>query len=133
MDTELAWAAGFLEGEGCFQFHHGGIAISAVQTFTREPLDKLSAIFGGNVIPIVPKATRDKGSKIRDYWRWWVYGSGAVMAAFRLYPLMSSRRREQISLALDKILSECSTNGIGRKDSSYNAVVDFVSSLQKVG
>lgn len=55
--TEVAWAAGFLDGEGCFYLskHRDGapetrtVTLKATQVRT-EPLDRLQRLFGGVVI-----------------------------------------------------------------------------------
>lgn len=129
-NEELNWAAGFLEGEGCFQAHHGSTATTATQTETREPLDKLLKLFGGSIILITPKAMRTKGSKVRNYWRWSVYGAPAVITMIHLYPFMSVRRQEQIALALEGVLN--SKVKYHHKDTAYDAVTEFVSRTQKV-
>ncbi len=46
---DVAWAAGFIEGEGTFVCSHGrGIRVKVVQV-NREPLDKLQRLFGGKI------------------------------------------------------------------------------------
>jgi hypothetical protein len=71
-ETDYAWAAGFLDGEG-----HFGIAtryrypfLEAHQTATRAPMDKLATLLGGRVTQ-----RRDGG------WRWVLHGSQNVLLA----------------------------------------------------
>ncbi len=50
-DIDLAWAAGFIDGEGCFDFSLKGSKPSVylslrVSQKVREPLDRLASIFG---------------------------------------------------------------------------------------
>jgi hypothetical protein len=52
-NTDLAWAAGFIDGEGCTharQTKHGTYQVSIqVHQKGREPLDRLQEILGGKV------------------------------------------------------------------------------------
>lgn len=67
MKTEdVAWAAGFFEGEGNISFGQcGGVKIN-VQQINKEPLDKLARLFGGVIRgPITPK-----NPKARPYYSW---------------------------------------------------------------
>lgn len=86
----LAWAAGFLEGEGSFVgcMSGGQFTVSAVQ-IQREPLERLQVMFGGALKPYV----NNRGTL---YHRWTVNGAHSIGIAFTLYTFMSPRRREQI-------------------------------------
>lgn len=97
---DLEWAAGFLEGEGSFLYNHnrktlsngrkkdtGTQEVSATQVHTSEPLNKLQALFGGTV----------RGED------WRVTGPRARGVMMTLYPLVSSRRKEQIRRALSEL------------------------------
>lgn len=98
-ENELFWAAGFLEGEGCFYSpdHSGGsFSISASQTKTREPLDRLLRLFGGCVCLASKESTRKKGHNTQDCFVWRIAGSPAVKAAGLLLPILSERRQEQV-------------------------------------
>jgi hypothetical protein len=68
-DTDAAWAAGFLDGEGTFAVTmdaNGGINIRVTATQVVEaPLTKLQELFGGNIYYI--PATRPNH---RDTYRW---------------------------------------------------------------
>src|SRR6266705_4410319 len=46
--AELAWAAGFIEGEGCFNTNNGGCFTRVVQK-DPEALTRLLAYFGGSI------------------------------------------------------------------------------------
>lgn len=86
----IAWAAGFLEGEGSFVASGSVITISAVQV-QRDPLERMQALFGGHLKPYT-----HKNRPGAPYWRWSLNGSHAVGAAFTIFTFMSPRRREQI-------------------------------------
>lgn len=107
---DIAWAAGFLEGEGSF---YGGTVDSrkgcpsdgrTYQTYTvqcyqvqREPLDRLRSMFGGR-IQACP--ARDRFASEQPYFMWRVNGARARGVMLTTYALMSPRRREQIQEAL---------------------------------
>lgn len=82
---EVAWAAGFLDGEGHFGIGRGGrggrhlrVVLEAAQVATREPLDRLQRLFGGNV------------REGKSAWRWTLSGRDAVLTALLvLCPLLS--------------------------------------------
>lgn len=94
---ELYWAAGFIEGEGCFYYHpdRGKWTVSATQN-TKEPLERLVAIFGGwlNMRPAKPPRLPN------DHFIWMVHGPRAIGIAMTLYRLMSPRRQAKIRLML---------------------------------
>jgi len=103
---DLAWAAGFLEGEGCFT--PGGYGrkrgscpwISAAQV-QMIPLIRLQRMFGGSI----GTAYRDKRFNCQPCHTWVLSASRAAALMMALYGLMSPRRQEQIkhSLALWKL------------------------------
>lgn len=52
-DLLVAWAAGFLDGDGSFvTTSRGVVVLSAAQTGDRRPLDRLAELFGGKVTPL---------------------------------------------------------------------------------
>ena len=83
---DLAWAAGFLEGEGSFGWNSGG-KIGAVQ-INQEPVQRMLALFGG--------ALRIYRQQPRRIWEWYATGSRARGIAMTLYPWMSAKRQGQI-------------------------------------
>lgn len=86
---DLGWVAGFLEGEGTFNFNN--IAIVACQVEI-EPLEKLHNLFGGTV-----DRQKIKGSCSLGYINQWrLHGSSAIGLMMTIYPLMSPKRCKQI-------------------------------------
>jgi hypothetical protein len=91
----LGWAAGFLEGEGCFPVSSRTTSTITANQKESEPLQRLQKMFGG-----------------RLYWRasggtygiheWHIFGPTARGVMMTLYPLMSPRRREQIRASLTR-------------------------------
>ena len=93
-DRDIAWAAGFLEGEGCFALNRKTCCITAAQV-QREPLERLLRLFGGKIYDI-----KRKSSKHQDFSRWDLHGPKAAGLMMTLWSLMSPRRRDQIGKAL---------------------------------
>src|SRR5262245_32700072 len=90
--VDIAWAAGFLEGEGTFQIARA-ILVSACQ-IQRQPLERLQELFGGAIRErLTPKG------KLIHYWQ--VYSQMAASIMMTIYPLMSPNRQKQIRIALE--------------------------------
>ena len=92
---DLAWVAGFLEGEGSFG-SYGCPRISAAQV-QRQPLDVLKRLFGGGI-----SKHSDRGPSRQASCQWHLNGARAVALMMTLYSWMSPRRREQIFAALSR-------------------------------
>lgn len=100
----LAWAAGFLEGEGTFRFnshtakrpHSGSPTITAAQK-DPESLYRLQAIFGGNTpTKYIARVNR----KECEVYQWRIYGERAVGVMQTLYHWLSAYRRAQVQEAI---------------------------------
>lgn len=101
-EVDVAWAAGFLEGEGCFGWYGDGTrrkakphlkrtanAVIAVCQNEREPLDRLQSIFGaGRINP--------KRNPKRVAWEWRCQGHAAIPVMKAVYSHMSKRRQQRI-------------------------------------
>lgn len=102
-ETDLHWAAGFLDGEGYFAkpaFGSGRSArINAVQK-DDWPLLKLQAILGGTLNRY---QNHQKGRTFEGtwYWRWEIYGDRAVDVMRELLPLLSPRRQLRIATIIE--------------------------------
>ena len=96
---DLAWAAGFIEGEGCIirtcKVGLGSEKINAVQK-TPEPLERLQAMFGGAIKPKPGGAFKPES----PCFVWEACGPRARGIMLTLYPMMTARRQEQIRKAL---------------------------------
>jgi hypothetical protein len=87
---DLEWAAGFIDGEGCFYVcKRTGVMRVTVAQNDRWPLDKLTTLFGGAITPA-------KTPKGKPSWQWHLVGSRGAGLIMTLYPLMSPRRQEKI-------------------------------------
>lgn len=99
--VNIAWAAGFIEGEGSFAFRRkknsltGTAAISAVQK-QRAPLDRLVLYFGGNIY--VRRNRTAFGDSPISVWE--ITGPKAIALMMTLYAHMSPWRRVQIQKAI---------------------------------
>jgi hypothetical protein len=89
---DLAWAAGFLEGEGTFHHTKNSQVVKAPQK-QREPLEKLQAIFGGSIRLL-------RFGDNPNIFLWSVSGTRARGVMTTLFVFMSPARKEQIRAAL---------------------------------
>ncbi len=83
---DIAWFAGFFEGEGSFST--GSVQVTQLG---RWPLDLTREAFGGRVVEFEGSAIN---GRIRAY-RWYATGPRARGIAMTLYPFLSPRRQLQ--------------------------------------
>ena len=93
--SELAWAAGFYEGEGCATAHgpssyHPGYPRLEIVQVQREPLERMQQYFGGAIRSFVPARPNNQPSHI-----WRVNGPRAIGVMMTLYAWLSPRRKDQ--------------------------------------
>lgn len=93
---DIAWAAGFLEGEGCF-YAGNRISVRAAQV-QPDPLYRLREILGGNVTGPYKKTQANH----RPSYDWGIHGCHAIAVMMTLYTLMSPKRQASIRRAIDK-------------------------------
>lgn len=114
-----AWAAGFIDGEGCISVvrcTHKGVAREQVQLLLdvgqskREPLDHLVELFGGRVRSVRLGA-----------FGWRLYGQKAGRVLEAVLPYLIVKRR-QATLGLE-LLSLKSVQGRTRPDAVYARVL----------
>lgn len=96
MDVELAWVAGFLEGEGCFAWNIGSTQHVRVSQRQREPLLRLQKYVGAGRIVRKKPTTNRAGISSKAGWRWTIHGENARRLMKQVYPLMSPWRKKQI-------------------------------------
>lgn len=94
---DLAWTAGFIEGEGTFAFNCGSAQVKASQV-QLQPLEWLKAHYGGSINIRRPSSPL----KAQLIGQWTVCGPRAVGLMLTLYAMMSPRRREQIRAVMAK-------------------------------
>jgi len=98
---DIAWAAGFLEGEGSFGGHNKMrtpcVRAGQVQ---REPLERLQKMFGGHIRNF-RHVYKDGCRRQEVFHTWYVYGKRAAEIGMTLYCLLSPRRQGQCKKMLD--------------------------------
>lgn len=95
---QIAWAAGILEGEGCFTEHSGHPYILVDMT-DKDVIEKLHSIFP--TATIRGPYTHHKKPQNKPRWRFDAFGTKAVPIMERVLPYMCSRRTEKIKYLLN--------------------------------
>ena len=95
-EIERAWLAGWLEGEGSFNFDRtvSQLSVSACST-DRDVLERVRSLLGGNIY-----AAKKPQEHHRQPWHWRLTGECSAELMAELRPLMFERRRGQIDIAL---------------------------------
>lgn len=89
---DLAWAAGFLVGEGTVYFRQRGGPDAYCPQAEREPLERLVKIFGGTIYGPTPP----RGLGTKEMYEWRLSGFAEVQnAVAQMWSWLSPRRREQ--------------------------------------
>ena len=88
---DVAWAAGFLEGDGTFAYTRTPM-VAAFQ-IQKEPVERLARLFGG-----VIRERRTPKGKIIHVWQ--IYNRDAAGLMMTVYSLMSPHRKAQIENAI---------------------------------
>lgn len=107
-DTDIAWFAGFFEGEGSVrlgsQSHKKngrsyGTPIIDICQVNKEPLEKCLELFPTGHL----YGPYQYSSNRQPHYRFALCGRGSIEALFKLIdPLLSTRRREQFITTLEK-------------------------------
>jgi hypothetical protein len=99
---DIAWAAGFLEGEGSFYNSSHRTRPGSVATYVTayqnnpEPLERMLSFFGGALHQRAPRPRSPN-----PVWVWRASGSRARGICMTLFSLMSGKRKKQIREALN--------------------------------
>jgi hypothetical protein len=89
--VEIAWAAGFYEGEGSCSYAAGSFRLSIPQV-NLEPLERIHRYFGGGL------SINSRGiSSVQ------IYGKRGVDFAVAIYPHLSQRRQKQIREKISQV------------------------------
>jgi hypothetical protein len=98
-ENELAWAAGFIDGEGYIKWTvdkrgYGRLELDVAQV-VKTPLERLQKIFGGGLYgPYQYKTNK------QPHYRWILHGFAAREAVIRMLPYFSVKE-QQARKALD--------------------------------
>lgn len=91
---QLAWAAGLIEGEGCFSSSNSYVRIK-VQMADRDVVERLAELFEASVCG--PYSQKRPGKEhYKDQWSTTIIGKRAVGWCLTIYPFMGIRRRAKI-------------------------------------
>lgn len=94
-DNELAYFAGFFDGEGCVAIYPKKYVVSLTNTDIR-PLRRAEELWGGYIS--TQKASTRPGA-LQDLWRWQIYGHSARPFLEAIRPF-SKVKAEQIDVYL---------------------------------
>lgn len=100
---DIAWAAGFLEGEGSFGRYSRGnscLRIRASQV-ELEPLERLQKLFGGHINSLPVRHPNGRIEKCQPISEWFLSGHRAAALMMTIYKFMSPRRQNKIKELLD--------------------------------
>jgi transposase len=125
MMRNLAWTAGFLEGDGSFSVSGADPRVSATQV-ELEPLNRLLSLHGGAIYPHKPAGFGKKKGHA-----WVLRGGKGIGLMMTLYPFMCSRRQRQIKKTILDWLSRGVTKG-ERHHLSTVSDVDALAAMRHV-
>lgn len=95
--VEIAWCAGFADGEGYFGWTSGPLV--TISQVDRWPLDKWMESFPNGSIKLRPGKDGQN-----DFWRWSASGANAIECMLALRDHLSPRRQEKIDQAVAEYL-----------------------------
>lgn len=95
INQAILWAAGFLEGDGCFSLYKDKYLAVQVTQVNPEPIADLVRWFGGAVY-----YTKDKRPNCNGFYNWRLTRHDAAALMMTLYSFMSEKRKNQIKKCL---------------------------------
>lgn len=99
-ETQIAWAAGLFEGEGCFHLRHKKANWRAMleMTISMTDLDVLERFHAvSEVGGIRPRRARNSAPHWKHQFTWRCSGSAALGLAARIEPYLCSRRKAKLA------------------------------------
>ena len=140
-NTELAWAAGFFDGEGCIHAHtdtrpgrgrrdtYYQLMVSVGQVH-REPLEQLMAWFGGSIRKSREYVGNRWGNKYNTiFWQWNLSGIKSVEFLEAIAPF-SRVKKSQVDIALQWPIQPVKFTAIN--DDDYNLQATICNGLQQI-
>lgn len=112
-EADIAYAAGFYEGEGYVGMHSGTLRVTMAQKYI-EPLERIRTYFGGNIRP----ATRDGMFYLN------LYGLRSWIFLRTIGPYLSPRRIDQANRAAAQVVAVRDWGEVVPSDASANQEVD---------
>lgn len=99
--TDIAWAAGLIEGEGCFTLHSDMKRPYFLLDMTdKDVLERFQEVFPNTNLRGPYKHKNKEHHKPR--WRVDAYGDACVYIMQSVYPYMFTRRKEKIDELISK-------------------------------
>lgn len=100
MDPKVAWAAGIIEGEGCFTLHTNNIYLE-IDMCDKDVIDRLKDIFPTGTVrgPYFHK----KRPNNKPRWRFDAFGTRCLPIIEAILPLLGERRTTKVK----EILASC--------------------------
>ncbi len=88
-ELDIAWAAGFIDGDGCFSSSNTGVFIRVAHTH-KPTLDFLQKTFGGTL----HEHNHGRPAHYKRVWRWAVWGDTAKEVALQLLPYLKEKKEQ---------------------------------------
>lgn len=113
--VQIAWAAGFIEGEGCISGKGSSSSIITAAQVHKEPVEHLQKLFGGKL-----RQRTTRGFSGTPIWIWSLNVRRSIEVMMTIYVLMSPKRQKEIERALSiwrsqkRILKSHGSNFCGR-------------------
>ncbi len=104
MPIDLAWAAGFIDGEGCFHvrdYTSKAVVTMSITQVDRRPLDRLARVIGG----VVVKGPRNHSKSPNSQGYHWIRFQGKKLDRFfaEIQPYLSEPKREQYTRCKERV------------------------------
>lgn len=87
-ETDLAYAAGYLDGEGCFQWNGNTVSVTVDNTYPNT-LMWLKKMFGGSVGRL-----NRKDENCRTTYRYRIFGFGAASLSQKVLPYLQEKAEQ---------------------------------------
>ena len=111
-DVQAAWAAGVLEGEGCFSIfkratssqNHKQLHIQCTMT-DEDIISRLQSIFNvGSIYKVQPSGCKKDGTPYKPAWKWAVNNhAGQKLIIESILPYLGNRRKTKALEMLEYI------------------------------
>ena len=111
MKFAAAWAAGFVDGEGCIRIDKNGLCLRIAQTDIR-PLQRLIGLYGGSIMVV------KSPSRLPHYKPTWLYAlstNQCLMALEQMLPFLCVKQ-EQAKVAIEYQKGMRRTNASNREE-----------------
>lgn len=123
-DLEIAYFAGFFDGEGMVAIYRKKYVVCMTNTDVR-PLKRAQDLWGGF---INTQGASTRPGAIRDLWRWQIYGHGARIFLETIRPYLILKA-EQVDVYLD-VLSRVPRKGGAYGPGDLDAIQQAASRLR---